>query len=747
MNHPPLRQFAHTIFILLASLLVFAQAGADSALSVSASSVQIQVGGSATVNVYNASGTVTATSSAPTVATVTYASGKATINGLKAGTATVTIKDSKNSRQVAVTVVSGTLSVSPTSLQLQVGSSGVVTVSNASGTVYASSSTPTVATVTYASGKATVKGLKAGTATVVIRDSRTTKQVAVTVTASTAAGYSLLAWNNLGMHCVDGLDYSIFSILPPYNTLNAQLVDKATGKKVTSGVTLTYQSIADDTGSINTISSTKTNFWQYVLSLFGVSPAPDMGLAGYPMATTTPSAMKYNATNDWFEAEGIPITPYDDTKRKNFYPMVQVVAKNSSGQVLATAKAVLPVSDEMNCKACHSSTTSTDTALNAAKPKAGWVFDGDPLKDWKKNILRLHDEKQAGDATYANALAAKGFPKDLYSSAIGGKPVLCASCHASNALPGTGVQGISPLTQALHTKHSGVTDPVSKLSLDNIGNRTACYLCHPGSETQCLRGAMANVKDSSGNLSVNCQSCHGSMKAVGSATRIGWMSQPNCQACHHDGKREVSAVDSQGNLLVWADTRFATNPNTPDLGFSMYRFSKGHGDLKCESCHGSTHAEYPTTHASDNVQSIGLQGYTGPVRECATCHGTVPNTVNGGPHGMHTIGSQWISSHENAAKSSTAQCAYCHGADYRGSPLSVVKTAKSFNADGRLVSYIAGQKVSCYDCHDGPKGAFLQVGTTKFAAKGKGYYHGQMSWNTLDYLTISASRPKAGTRK
>ena len=32
-----------------------------------------------------------------------------------------------------------------------------------------------------------------------------------------------MGWNNLGMHCMDS-DYSVFSILPPYNTINAQLI-------------------------------------------------------------------------------------------------------------------------------------------------------------------------------------------------------------------------------------------------------------------------------------------------------------------------------------------------------------------------------------------------------------------------------------------------------------------------------------------------------------------------------------------
>ncbi|MBI3784208.1 MAG: hypothetical protein HY270_12500, partial [Deltaproteobacteria bacterium] len=36
--------------------------------------------------------------------------------------------------------------------------------------------------------------------------------------------WTLVGWNNLGMHCMDG-DYSLFSLLPPYNTVVAQLVD------------------------------------------------------------------------------------------------------------------------------------------------------------------------------------------------------------------------------------------------------------------------------------------------------------------------------------------------------------------------------------------------------------------------------------------------------------------------------------------------------------------------------------------
>lgn len=81
--------------------------------------------------------------------------------------------------------------------------------------------------------------------------------------------YTLLAWNDLGMHCMDGHDFSVFSILPPYNNVNAQLIKKAgtSGKHVTAGVTMTYRAAPSLEGKYNTTSlydannELKTNFW------------------------------------------------------------------------------------------------------------------------------------------------------------------------------------------------------------------------------------------------------------------------------------------------------------------------------------------------------------------------------------------------------------------------------------------------------------------------------------------------------
>src|SRR5512133_543095 len=76
------------------------------------------------------------------------------------------------------------------------------------------------------------------------------------------ASAALLGWNNLGMHCMDS-DYSVFSVLPPYNTIECQLV--VSGRLLTNGTgyTVTYEAVADPAGSFNSTAMGKGNFYQY----------------------------------------------------------------------------------------------------------------------------------------------------------------------------------------------------------------------------------------------------------------------------------------------------------------------------------------------------------------------------------------------------------------------------------------------------------------------------------------------------
>lgn len=546
-----------------------------------------------------------------------------------------------------------------------------------------------------------------------------------------AASSQILGWNNLGMHCMDS-DYSVFSILPPYNTIDAQLI--VAGKLVTngSGYTVTYQAIADTDGSINKSSVGKGNWQQYAALIYG-GVAPDQGLpfpgpASFwmPGSNNVPQPMLFEATNqpapgaytpvNWFYAYGIPITPYDDSGKKNPYPMMRLIAKNSSNQAIATNDIVLPVSDEMDCRACHASGSQT-----AAQPAAGWVWSGIQERDFRLNILRLHDEHQFArhNALYQEALAARGFnPQGLFQGVVAdGKPVLCAACHASEALAAPSYGSIPQLTTSIHSAHAGVMDPVTSLTLNNTANRSACYRCHPGSATKCLRGAMGGAIASDGSMSMQCQSCHGSMTTVGSNNRVGWFMEPNCQSCHtgtavqNNGQIRYTSsfTNATGGERIAVNQTFATQPNTPANGISLFRFSRGHGGLQCEACHGSTHAEFPATHANDNVRNQKIQGHAGVMVECTACHASMSvssTTAAGGPHGMHPIGASWVSAHHDYINGNLAACQACHGTDYRGTVLSRAQDSRqliaSFDGGVRVTNNLfRGALVGCYNCHNG----------------------------------------------
>ncbi len=441
-------------------------------------------------------------------------------------------------------------------------------------------------------------------------------------------------------------------------------------------------------------------------ALFGAAPAVDMGLAGkaMPGAANTPQVMAFDAAKGWFVAEGIPITPTDDANQKNPYPMMRLVARNAAGTVIASTDIVLPVSDEMDCRGCHASNSNP-----AARPSGGWVNDPDAVRDYRLNILRLHDDRRGSSSTYANALATVGYdPAGLYTTVTAGAtPILCARCHASEALAAGGVAGIPQLTSVVHSGHAAVVDPTNGLTLDASANRSACYRCHPGSETRCLRGAMGRAVAADGTPAMQCQSCHGSMSAVGASSRRGWLDEPGCGSCHtgtatqNSGQiRYTSALLASGQPRVPASTMFATNANTPAAGISLYRFSRGHGNLYCEACHGSTHAEVPSSHVNDNVAASQLQGHEGVIGECNACHNTQPSTTTGGPHGMHPVGSTWVSGHQNPG-GNEASCAPCHGTDYRGTVLSRTFGDRTLSAFGTK-QWWRGFQVGCYSCHNGP---------------------------------------------
>lgn len=387
----------------------------------------------------------------------------------------------------------------------------------------------------------------------------------------TDTGYRVIAWNDLGMHCYDD-DYSMFSILPPYNTIWAQVIRMGeTPEIVTSGVTVSYRF------ENNTTSVGKTNFWEHVSDLFGISLSPDTGLTGNGLSGDMAS------DGDHFIAEGIPLTQFNDDQSVNYYQTAIVTARDVAGNILAQTRTVAPVSNEMHCANCH----------------GDGRIDGISTGHFRTNILELHDREEG-------------------TSLMSSQPVLCASCHTSNALGTVGTQ--DHLSRVMHGTHASVIP-------DNLDG---CYNCHPGPDTACLRGVMFQE-------GITCTGCHGSMEQVASDMRQPWLDEPNCGDCHAYG--------------------------TPDG--ALYRMSTGHGGVYCEACHGSPHAILPSALAADNEQSLLLQGSEGPLAKCSVCH--TDGRTGDNPHEAFHHPAGWYGDHGDYVEDhGYASCSECHGADYRG---------------------------------------------------------------------------------
>jgi hypothetical protein len=237
---------------------------------------------------------------------------------------------------------------------------------------------------------------------------------------------------------------------------------------------------------------------------------------------------------------------------------------------------------------------------------------------------------------------------------------------------------------------------------------------------------------------LECRDCHGEMSAVAGnlpllsggsidgtndgGRRRPWIDLPRCQSCHTgdavshlagagyvpapDGFRLAQAWktgDGSASPISRPASRFAENTN------ASFQASRGHGGLLCQSCHGSTHAEWPVGDptANDNVAAVQLQGHRGAILECVTCHaaGTLGLTTNG-PHGLHNVNdSRWVDeNHGSYYERNPSSCQACHGTDLRGTPLSRTPVARTFHVEDGTVTLPAGTAVGCTHCHGWPAG-------------------------------------------
>jgi len=303
--------------------------------------------------------------------------------------------------------------------------------------------------------------------------------------AATQSTYIIVAWNDLGMHCLNP-SYDNAVILPPYNTVWAQVIQRGNPpRNLTTGITVEY-SIDGNTYSWG--KRLYGQFWDNMTKLFGVNPPlphdKGLNLDNPTINNGLSGTMVMKA--DHFQVNGIPVTPVNDSQFWNPFQVAIITAKDqTTGAVLATTRTTVPTSDEINCAKCHGTTN--------------------PMLD----VLQKHDLLSGTTLTAST-------------------PVLCAAvCHGSPALGiPLGSTG-KYLSQAIHSFHA------TKGAL--------CYDCHPGATTSCNRSIKHTATDG------NCTTCHGDLTTVGGSIatgRVPWGSEPKCVTCHTG----VAGVDTGATL-------------------------------------------------------------------------------------------------------------------------------------------------------------------------------------------------------
>ncbi len=449
--------------------------------------------------------------------------------------------------------------------------------------------------------------------------------------------FTILASNDLGMHCACP-GFSTFMLLPPYNTLRAQVFRKGSDEPSVLGASSQYNvtyDVLENTDAGLKADPYFTSWLQNSPKIFpGFQPVRSdgrvQGLTGATLSGTMD--VKTAGQTTWFEKAGIPAYPVttgtstdimtDPLGGPNRTPYltgrIQVIDTTNSNKVVASDDVVVPVAFGGCCN-CH-----LKLAQSYGKPAT-------PQGSFQ-TMGMLHAKASLIDFSYL----------DPDGDGVGG-PIRCSTCHWDPAMGESKAPGFATVypnyqilpgatftktdvrtsqysfSDVLHRFHAQSSVVLSSYDANIAKN---CYDCHPGNNVNCYRDTHTQKKNSSGQP-IWCTDCHGDLNQRIAQNQMAnpWSYQtlPTCAQCHGTSYGEKSPGQSG-----WLN-----------LGiFGKYLNSAGHKSTKvlCSSCHGSPHGLNPSTLAKDNVQNVALQNDPRPIGKCTVCHGDQSSTWQVPPH-------------------------------------------------------------------------------------------------------------------
>jgi hypothetical protein len=456
----------------------------------------------------------------------------------------------------------------------------------------------------------------------------------MTAVFTTASAYNVIATNDLGMHCACPT-FEGFLLLPPYNTVRVQVLKRGgdSVSVISSGITVNYAIAENTDASLQAdpyFSSWITNSPKIFPGFKPVVSGKVQGLAGNGITGTA----KYDAQSMSWVIAGIPAYPAvtgnskldimpDPLGGPNRDPYLTgvITVKDTAGTVLGTTTTVVPVAIG-GCCSCHLPMAAQNGY--PATPAGSFAFLG-----------KLHGQNASGiDFSYI----------DPDGDGKGG-PIRCSWCHWDPALSvplgetaAPGIAAIWPnytilpganftkaqvkvssrsFSDVLHKFHAQNTTVLTQWD-PNIAKN--CYDCHPEpTQVVCFRG----VHKTKG---LWCTDCHGDLNQ---RIATNQMAQPwkvsTLPSCYKPASGITSTFACHATVpqTVWDPGLFGSFINARG-GMESHK-------VLCENCHGSVHAENPSTQALDNVQNAALHdrlGTTFPagidktyaLGSCQICH-------------------------------------------------------------------------------------------------------------------------------
>ncbi len=418
----------------------------------------------------------------------------------------------------------------------------------------------------------------------------------------------VVATNDLGMHCTCP-GFSTFVLLPPFNTLRAQVFERVGENPAVladpNDIRVEYNIVENS----DAVLKADPRFQDWITNGPKLFPGyqavrADGRVQGLTGATMS-GEMTAKSTEGMWEVAGIPAypvvtgtskdimtDPLGGTEKRDPYLTAEVkVYDQASGALLASTQTTVPVAFG-GCCGCH---------LQVAQD---YGYPATPQGSFQ--VMGLLHERDNG-INIANI--------DIDGDGVGG-PIRCSWCHVDPAMGESQAPGVpghpeypvsnKTFSEVLHGFHA--TSSAVAAYDPNIASD--CYQCHPGNGVNCFRGRHEGQ-------GLWCTDCHGDLnqRIAQGQLKKPWSDQtlPTCSQCHGD----VGEGSGYLNMGI----------------FGAYLNSRGHKHkVLCSTCHGEPHALYPAAaRGGDNVQMQMLQGSDKPLGTCNVCH-QGKNGYNKPPH-------------------------------------------------------------------------------------------------------------------